>query len=444
MVKKGPTMDLFETNRAAMAPLAERMRPETLDAYLGQKHLVAPGKLLRRAIETDQLTSMIFWGPPGTGKTTLASIISKMTSASFVRLNAVTSGVKELRDVIAAAEEQLRLYRRRTVLFIDEVHRYSKAQQDALLPALEQGTVIMIAGTTENPMLSLTPALLSRCRVFPFYPLDLEDLRQGMERALRDEERGLGMYRPVIEEDAAALLIDVSGGDLRTIYNALELAVQSTEPDRNGRRVITREIAEESVQRRMVYYNEDDHYDILSAFCKSLRGGDADAALYWFARMMYSGEDPRTIVRRMIVHASEDIGMANPQALQQAVAAAQALELVGMPEARIPIAQAILYLCHSPKSNSVVKAVDAAFADVAGSPPYPVPLHLRDTHYQGARRLGHGQGYKYPHDYPGHVVEQEYLPEAMRGRVYYEPSGQGLEARLNKKKERGGPAKISR
>lgn len=424
--------DLFSDNKKSGAPLADRMRPRTLDEFVGQRHIVGEGRLLRRAILTDALQSSIFWGPPGCGKTTLASIIANTTNSRFVRLNAVTSGVKELRDVLSAAEKELKLYGRSTYLLLDECHRWSKAQSDALLPALENGTVKFIGSTTENPMISMTGAIVSRCRLFQFYPLTREDIEKQLRFALSDEERGLGAYHAQVDEDALSHIATVANGDLRSALNAIELAVRTTEPE-NGVIHITKEIAAESIQRKVTRCDDQQLYDMLSAFCKSLRGGDSDAALAWFSRLIYAGLDPRIICRRIIAHSSEDVGLANPTALQQAVAAAQALELIGMPEARLAITQAIIFVCESPKSNSVVMAVDRAFADAEKTVDEPVPIHLRDTSFRGAAKLGHGVGYKYPHDYPGHVVEQEYMPTSVKGHVYYEPGELGVEASIKKR-----------
>ena len=424
--------DLFTKKSGRSAPLADRMRPRTLDEFVGQEHIVGKGRLLRRAILTDTLQSSIFWGPPGCGKTTLASIIANTTDSNFVKLNAVTSGVKELREVLAQAESDLKLYGRPTYLLLDECHRWSKTQSDALLPALENGTVRFIGSTTENPMIAMTGAIVSRCRLFQFYPLKREDIKRQMIAALEDAERGLGAYHAVIDEDALEHIATIANGDLRTALNAIELAVRTTEPE-GGVIRITGEIAAESIQKKVTRCDDQQLYDMLSAFCKSLRGGDSNAALAWFGRLIYAGLDPRIICRRIIAHASEDIGLANPTAMQQAVAAAQALELIGMPEAKLPITQAIIFLCESPKSNSVVMAVDAAFADAENTIDEPVPIHLRDTSFRGAEKLGHGVGYKYPHDYPGHEVEQEYMPPSVRGRVYYEPGELGVEASIKKR-----------
>lgn len=422
-------MDLFEQNAQQHAPLAERMRPETLDEFIGQEHIVGEGKLLRRAIQTDSLQSSIFFGPPGCGKTTLANVIANTTGARFVKLNAVSAGVKELREMIAEAESTLRMYGRSTYLLLDECHRWSKAQSDSILPALEKGLIKFIGSTTENPMVSMTAAIVSRCRVFQFFPLDERDVKKAMRAAIADETRGMGMYHAQFDEEALDHIAHVANGDVRCALNAVELAVLTTKPV-DGIVRITKEIAAESVQQKIIQCDEQQYYDMLSAFCKSLRGGNADAALAWFARLIYSGIDPRIIVRRIIAHASEDVGLANPQAMVQAVAAGRALEMLGLPEARLSISQAIIFLCESPKSNSVVMAMDAAFQDAKDSYDRPVPVHLRDTSYRGAEQLGSGKGYKYPHDFPGHVVEQKYMPTDVEGHVYYVPGELGTEAKI--------------
>ena len=421
---------LFSGNERNGAPLADRMRPRTLDEFIGQRHIVGEGKLLRRAILSDRLQSSIFFGPPGTGKTTLASIIAASTGAAFAKLNAVTSGVKELREIIDAAAKRLQLYGQPTYLLLDECHRWSRTQSDSLLPALEKGTVRFIGSTTENPMIAMTSAIVSRCRVFQFYPLSTEDVKEALRAALTDAERGFGDRKVRMDGDALELIAAVANGDCRNALNALELAVLTTAPEADGTIHITRDVAAESSQRKVIKCDEQLYYDMLSAFCKSLRGSDADAALAWFARMIYAGVDPRIIARRLIAHASEDIGLANPQAMVQAVTAADALEHIGMPEAGLSLSQAIIFLCESPKSNSVVLARDAAFADAEQSYDEPVPIYLRDTAYRGAKQLGHGVGYKYPHDYPGHWVAQEYIPPSLRGRRYYTPSGLGSEAKI--------------
>ena len=427
--------DLFTAARAAapaQGPLADRMRPRTLDEFIGQKHIVGPGKLLRRAIEADRLTSSIFWGPPGCGKTTLASIIAETTRSDFVKLNAVTSGVSDVREVLRRAEDAQVMYGRSTYLLLDECHRWSKAQSDSILPAIEKGTIRFIGSTTENPMIAMTPAIVSRCRLFRFEKLSREDVKQAVRQALSDRERGYGRQEIRLDEDALEHIALVANGDARCALNALELAVLTTPMGADGESHITLEIAEESIQEKALPMDETLYYDMLSAFCKSLRGSDSDAALAWFARLVYAGVDPRIIVRRIIAHASEDVGLANPIAMLQAAAAAQDLETVGMPEARLPIAQAIIAVCESPKSNSVSAAVDAAMADAEKGGFGPVPVHLRDTHYSGHERIGSGDGYKYPHDFPGHWVKQEYMPPEVRGRRYYRPSEMGHEATILK------------
>lgn len=422
--------DMFEMNVDRAAPLADRMRPRNIDEFFGQAHIVGPGKLLRRAIETDRLTSSIFFGPPGSGKTTLASVIANSTGAAFEKLNAVTSGVKDVRVIIDRAEERLKLYGQATYLLLDECHRWSKTQSDSILPAIEKGIIRFIGSTTENPMVSMTSAIVSRCRLFQFFGLTKDDVKQIMRAALADSERGLGALNVALEEDALEHIANVANGDARTALNAIELAVLTTSPGEDGVIRVDLGIAEESIQRRAVRCDDEEFYNMLSAFCKSLRGSDADAALFWFGRLIYAGVDPRVIVRRIIAHASEDVGLANPSAMTQAVAAAQALELVGMPEARLSIAQAIIFICESPKSNAVVMAVGGAFSDAEHAYQVPVPLHLRDTSYHGANKLGNGKGYKYPHDFERHYTPQQYLPDNLRDKVYYTPSDEGYEKKI--------------
>lgn len=414
------------------APLADRMRPRTLDEFIGQRHLVGEGRLLRRAIEADRLTSSIFYGPPGCGKTTLASIIARATSAAFVQLNAVTSGVADVRDVLKAAKERRMLTGQATYLLLDECHRWSKAQSDSILPAIEGGTIRFIGSTTENPMVAMTPAIVSRCRVFQFFPLTEADVMSAMGRALADPERGFGKLAVEMSPEALRHIAHVANGDVRMALGAVELAVLTTPAGTDGKIHVDLAVAEESIQKPMLRCDESLYYDMLSAFCKSLRGSDSDAALAWFARLLYAGVDPRLIMRRVLAHASEDVGMANPIAMLQAAAAAQDLEFMGMPEARLPMAQAIIAVCESPKSNSVSAAVDAAMADAAKGGFGPVPLHLRDTHYAGSERLGSGKGYLYPHDFPGHWVRQEYMPPEARGRTYYHPTEMGHEDVIRK------------
>ncbi len=430
--------DLFSVKREAAAPLADRMRPRTLDEFIGQQHIVGKGRLLRRAIEMDRLQSSIFFGPPGTGKTTLASIVANATGAAFEKLNAVTAGVKDVREIIAQAEDRLSLYGKPTFLLLDECHRWNKAQSDSILPALEKGTLRFIGSTTENPMISMTGAIVSRCRVFQFYPLSTADIEQAVQNALADTERGLGKLNISLAPEALEHICRMANGDCRAALNALELAAMTTKPDETGLIDITLEIAVESMQQKVIALDEQLFYDMLSAFCKSLRGSDADAALAWFSRLIYAGMDPRIIARRLIAHASEDVGMANPQAMVQAVSAATALEHIGMPEARLPLTQAILYICECPKSNSVVMAVDAAMADAKTTFDEPVPIHLRDTSYSGAKIIGAGTGYKYPHDFPGHYVEQDYLPPSLKNRRYYQPSDQGSEAAIRENHKKRG------
>ncbi len=421
-------MDLFSAsfNPNQVAPLAERMRPRTLEEYIGQTDLIGPGKLLRRAIEADRVSSLILYGPPGTGKTSLAQVIANATASSFVRINAVASGVKEIREIIQTATEQLHLYGKKTLVFCDEVHRFNKGQQDALLPAVENGTITFIGATTENPFFELNSALLSRSTLFRLYTLTLEDIRKGLEQALVDKERGLGNYKVQITSEAWEHWLNYANGDLRRALNALELAVLTTPPN-NGIRQITLEVAEESIQQRAMRFDKDgdNHYDIISAFIKSMRGSDSDAALYWLAVLLESGEDPRFIMRRIIVQASEDVGLADPMVMLQAQAAANALEWLGLPEARIPMAQAVLAITTAPKSNSAYDGIDRALEYVRTHPTGEVPQHLRDAHYPGAKKLGHGQGYRYPHAYPGHWVEQAYLPDSVRGEHFFSPSEMG-------------------
>ena len=425
--------DLFSMEESA--PLADRMRPRDLSEFIGQEHLVGPGRLLRRAIEADRLTSSIFFGPPGCGKTTLASIIAGATKAAFVQLNAVTSGVSDVRDVIKSAQERRTLYGQPTYLLLDECHRWSKAQSDSILPAIERGTIRFIGSTTENPMIAMTPAIVSRCRVFQFQPLNEGHVITAMKRALADKERGYGSLNVRMDEDALKHIARIAGGDTRAALGAVELAVLTTPADENGVIHVDLAVAEESIQKPMLRCDESLYYDMLSAFCKSLRGSDSDAALAWFARLIYAGVDPRIICRRVIAHASEDVGQANPMVMLQAQAAAADLEFVGMPEARLPIAQAIIALCESPKSNSVCAAVDAAMADAEKGGYGPVPVHLRDTHYAGHDRIDSGDGYKYPHDFPGHWVKQEYMPPEVRGKKYYKPTEMGHEATILKNQQ---------
>ena len=426
--------DLFSAQDQSLSPLADRMRPRTLDEFIGQSHIVGPGRLLRRAIEADRMTSSIFYGPPGCGKTTLASIIANTTHSAFVQLNAVTSGVADVRKVIKEAQDRRSLYGQATYLLLDECHRWSKSQSDSILPAIERGVVRFIGSTTENPLIAMTPAIVSRCRIFQFEPLKEADVLSAMNRALKDPERGFGGKNVILDADAARHIARIANGDVRSALGALELAVLTTDPGEDGAIRVTLAVAEESIQKPVIRCDESLYYDMLSAFCKSLRGSDADAALSWFARLLYAGVDPRLIARRIIAHASEDVGLANPTAMLQAVAAAQALEMVGLPEARLSLAQAIIAVCESPKSNSVVMALDSSVADAEKGGFGPVPVHLRDMHYSGHERIGSGAQYKYPHDYPGHWIQQEYMPPEVKGRRYYIPSNQGQEAKLRERR----------
>jgi putative ATPase len=434
-------MDLFDHALAERlkreAPLAARMRPRTLSEFVGQEEIVGPGKLLRRAIETDRLfSSILLWGPPGTGKTSLAQIIAGSTKSHFETLSAVLAGVAELRRVIAQATERRKLHNTRTILFVDEVHRWNKAQQDALLPHVENGTIVLVGATTENPYFEVIGALVSRSRIFQLRPLSMDDTRNLIRRALSDPERGYGGRRIELEEEALAHLVDVAGGDARNALNALELAVESTPPGADGATRINLAVAQESIQRRALLYDKDGdaHYDTISAFIKSLRGSDPDAALYWMARMLYSGEDPRFILRRMLILAGEDIGLADPSALVVASAAAQAFDFVGLPEGIYPMIEAALYLSTAPKSNSAL-AYFQAYETVEKQGVTEVPDHLKDAS-RDAKGLGHGEGYVYPHMLAEHHVGQQYLPTALQGTYFYKPSAQGYEAAVAERLER--------
>jgi putative ATPase len=414
---------------ATHAPLAERMRPRNLDEYAGQEHILGPGKLLRRAIEGDRFSSIVLYGPPGTGKTSLAGVIARLTRARFERLSGVESNVADLRKTMVAAATRLARDGTRTILFIDEIHRFNKAQQDVLLPDVERGTVRLIGATTMNPFFYVNSPLVSRSMVFELRPLSAADLRVLMDRALADEERGLGATRIRMEEEAAKHLAEVCDGDARRCLNALELASLTTPPENDGSIVLTQAIIEDCIQRKAVVYDahDDAHYDTISAFIKSIRGSDPDAALYWLAKMLHAGEDIRFIARRLVIAASEDIGLADSRGLLVAVAAQQACEFVGLPEAQIPLAHAAVYLATAPKSNTAYAALLAAQKELQNGRTLAVPEHLRDKHYKGAERLGHGKGYKYSHDFPDAFVPQAYLPE---GRVFYEPSDRGEEKRI--------------
>lgn len=428
-------MDLFdaakEENMKKNAPLAARMRPRTLDEFMGQEAIIGKGRLLRRSIEADQLSSVIFYGPPGCGKTTLAQIIANTTHCSFRTLSAVTSGVADIREVLKFANEERKLYNQRTVLFIDEIHRFNKSQQDALLPAVEDGTIILVGATTENPFFEVNRALLSRSRIFKLERLGIEDIVVLLKRALKDE-RGFGAEAIEISEEAFHHWADVCNGDARAAYNALELAVLTTEPDADGIKRIDLAIAEESIQQRNISYdkNGDWHYDVISAFIKSMRGSDPDAALHWLARMTEAGESPEFIARRVMICAAEDVGLADPQALVVATAAASAVHFVGWPEARIILAEAVCYVATAPKSNAAYLGIEEAIADGHKLPFTGVPIHLRDANYKGAEKFGHGKGYRYAHDFPGHYVVQQYLPDELKDKKYYRPTENGREKRI--------------
>ena len=425
------------------SPLANRMRPRTLDEFVGQEHIVGPGRLLRRAIQADQLSSLIFYGPPGTGKTTLAMVIANSTESHFITINAVLAGVKEIREAIATAQERWNLHGQRTTLFVDEVHRWNKAQQDALLPHVENGTIILIGATTENPYFEVNKALVSRSRIFQLKPLTTADLRAIAVQALADEERGYGRLQVRLEPAALDHLVDVANGDARGVLNALELAVETTPPDEHDITAISLDVAEESIQRRAVLYDKegDVHYDTISAFIKSLRGSDPDAALYWMARMVYAGEDPRFIFRRMTIFAGEDVGMADPQAITVVTSCWQAFERIGMPEGRFPLAQAAIYLATAPKSNTAFAFFDALTA-VEKEQETEVPNHLRDGN-RDAEGFGHGQGYLYPHAYRDHWIAQQYLPDALQGKVFYQPTEQGYERQIKDQVDRRREAQLA-
>lgn len=429
-------MDLFdymrEQNMQNESPLANRMRPKTLEEVVGQQHIIGKDKLLYRAIRADKLSSVIFYGPPGTGKTTLAKVIAGATKAEFVSINATATGKKDMEAVVEQAKNSLGMYGRRTILFIDEIHRFNKGQQDYLLPFVEDGTIILIGATTENPYFEVNGALLSRSVIFELKSLDKEDIRILLRRAVTDEERGMGAYHAVLEPDAEDFLADISNGDARAALTAIELGVLTTERSEDGKIHITLDVAQECIQKRVVRYDKmgDQHYDTISAFIKSIRGSDPDAAVYYLARMLYAGEDIRFIARRMMISASEDVGNADPNALNVAVSAALAVERIGMPEARIILAQVATYLASAPKSNASYLAVDRATECMKQTMTAPVPVHLQDAHYKGSEKLGHGLGYLYAHNYPNHYVEQQYLPDALKDEVFYEPTEIGYEKQI--------------
>ena len=429
-------MDLFEymrqQNMKDESPLASRLRPTTLDEVVGQQHIVGKDKLLYRAIKADKLSSIIFYGPPGTGKTTLAKVIANTTSAEFMQINATSAGKKDMEEVVAAAKNNQGMYGKKTILFIDEIHRFNKGQQDYLLPFVEDGTIILIGATTENPYFAVNPALLSRSVIFEFKKLSTEDIRTLLLRAVNDTEKGMGSYHAQMDDDALEFLADMANGDARAALTAIELGILTTDRSEDGIIHITLDVASECIQKRVINYDKtgDNHYDTISAFIKSMRGSDPDAAVYYLARMLYAGEDVKFIARRIMILASEDIGNADPQALQVAVAAAQAVERLGMPEARIVLAQAVTYMASAPKSNSAINAIDKAMRVVQETKTPPVPVHLQDAHYKSAGKLGHGKGYKYAHDYKNHYVKQQYLPDGLTGEVFYEPSENGYEQQI--------------
>lgn len=429
-------MDLFEymrqQNMKDESPLASRLRPTTLDEVVGQQHIVGKDKLLYRAIKADKLSSIIFYGPPGTGKTTLAKVIANTTSVEFMQINATSAGKKDMEEVVAAAKNNQGMYGKKTILFIDEIHRFNKGQQDYLLPFVEDGTIILIGATTENPYFEVNPALLSRSVIFELKKLSTEDIRTLLLRAVNDTEKGMGSYHAQMDDDALEFLADMANGDARAALTAIELGILTTDRSEDGIIHITLDVASECIQKRVINYDKtgDNHYDTISAFIKSMRGSDPDAAVYYLARMLYAGEDVKFIARRIMILASEDIGNADPQALQVAVAAAQAVERLGMPEARIVLAQAVTYMASAPKSNSAINAIDKAMRVVQETKTPPVPVHLQDAHYKSAGKLGHGKGYKYAHDYKNHYVKQQYLPDGLTGEVFYEPSENGYEQQI--------------
>ncbi|MBO5031880.1 MAG: replication-associated recombination protein A [Lachnospiraceae bacterium] len=435
-------MDLFEymrnTAREKDSPLAARLRPATLDEVVGQSHIIGKDKLLYRAIKADKISSIIFYGPPGTGKTTLAKVIANTTSAEFTQINATVAGKKDMEEVINKAKETLAMYAKRTILFIDEIHRFNKGQQDYLLPFVEDGTIILIGATTENPYFEVNGALISRSIIFELKPLEKEDIKELLRRAVYDMEKGMGSFDAQIDEDALDFLADLSGGDARHALNAVELGIMTTDRSKDGKIHITMEVAQECIQKRRVLYdkNGDSHYDTISAFIKSMRGSDPDAAVYYLAKMLYAGEEVAFIARRIMICAAEDVGNADPMALNVAVSASLAVERIGMPEAQIILSQAASYVACAPKSNAACNAIFAANEEIRKSGNLPIPAHLQDAHYKGAAKLGRGTGYKYAHDYKNHYVEQQYLPYELTGKKFYEPSWNGYEAKIREHMKR--------
>jgi putative ATPase len=435
-------MDLFDYMRQQTqekeSPLAARMRPTTLDEVVGQQHILRKDKMLYRAIQADQLSSVIFYGPPGTGKTTLAKVIANTTKAEFTQLNATVAGKKDMEEVVSKAKANLGMYGKKTILFVDEIHRFNKGQQDYLLPFVEDGTITLIGATTENPYFEVNGALISRSIVFELKPLTDEDITFLLKRALSDEERGMGTYHATIEDAALAFLADAANGDARKALNAIELAVLTTDPSEDGVIHITLEVASECIQKRVLRYdkNGDNHYDTISAFIKSMRGSDPDAAVYYLARMLYAGEDVRFIARRIMICASEDVGNADPMAMVVAASAAAEVERVGMPESQIILSQAATYVATAPKSNAACEAIFAANRVVEKTRTDPIPVHLQDAHYAGSAKLGHGVGYRYAHDYKNHYVKQQYLPDSLVGQTFYQPSHQGYEQKIREHMDR--------
>ena len=429
-------MNLFdymrENKMEKESPLAARMRPTTLDEVVGQQHIIGKDKLLYRAIKADKLGSVIFYGPPGTGKTTLAKVIANTTSAEFTQINATVAGKKDMEEVVAKAKDIYGMYGKKTILFVDEIHRFNKGQQDYLLPFVEDGTIVLIGATTENPYFEVNSALISRSVVFELKPLEKEDILTLIQRAVYDEKKGMGSYQAVIDDDAADFLAEISGGDARHALNAIELGILTTDRSEDGKIHITLEVAGECIQKRVVRYDKtgDQHYDTISAFIKSMRGSDPDAAIYYLARMLYAGESLTFIARRVMICAAEDVGMADPNALTVAVSAAQAVERIGMPESRIILAEAVAYVASAPKSNASYLAVDEALAEVEKSGNLPIPTHLQDAHYKGASKLGHGIGYLYAHDFENHYVKQQYLPYELNGKEFYRPTDNGYEKKI--------------
>lgn len=429
-------MDLFdymrEQNQEKEAPLASRLRPSVLEEVAGQQHIIGKDKLLYRAIQADKLSSVIFYGPPGTGKTTLAKVIANTTSAEFTQINATSAGKKDMEEVVRQAKDSRGMYGKKTILFIDEIHRFNKSQQDYLLPFVEDGTVILVGATTENPYFEVNGALLSRSVIFELKPLEKEDIKTILKRAVTDQEKGMGSFHAVVAEDAMEFLADVANGDARAALTAIELGILTTPRSDDGKIHITLEVASECIQKRVVQYDKtgDNHYDTVSAFIKSMRGSDPDAAVYYLAKMLYAGEDIKFIARRIMICASEDVGNADPNALVLAASAAQAVERVGMPEAQIILSQAAAYVASAPKSNAACLAISRAMEIVRTTKTAPVPVHLQDSHYRGAKKLGHGQGYLYAHDYPNHYVRQQYLPDGLTDVKFYEPTENGYEKQI--------------